>query len=134
MAVRTDSAQLRRMRIGTSARAKILQRHFGPPPFTAIRSGPMGHEHQTRRDSRQRPKPITTHGRPRHALRQRERILAPVVSAAIWGVEVFFGMSMLGEATDYGSSPLLVLLLLAYRSPQALDRIHQGIMSEGVLK
>ena len=43
-------------------------------------------------------------------------------------------MSMLGEATDYGSSPLLVLLLLAYRSPQALDRIHQGIMSEGVLK
>jgi hypothetical protein len=39
-------------------------------------------------------------------------------------------MSMLGEATDHGSSPLLVLLL-AYRSPQALDRIHQGIMSEG---
>jgi hypothetical protein len=101
MAVRTCSAQRRRVRrrhprrtrVETYARAKIQQQHFGSPPSTAIRSRPMGHERQTRHDSRQRPKPITTHRRPRHALRQGERILAPVVSAVIWVVEESFGGS-----------------------------------------
>jgi hypothetical protein len=77
MAVRTCSARRqrvrRRTRVETHARAKIQQQqHFGSPPSTAIRS-PVGHEHQTRHDSRQRPKRITTHGRPPHALRQGER-------------------------------------------------------------
>ena len=106
MAVRTCSAQRRRVRrrhprrtrVETYARAKIQQQHFGSPPSTAIRSRPMGHERQTRHDSRQRPKPITIHRRPRHALRQGERILAPVVSVVICATDS-------GScATDSGSS------------------------------
>jgi hypothetical protein len=93
----------------------------------------MGHERQTRHDSGQRPKPITTHRRPRHALRQGERILALVVPAVIWGVEESFGMTLRGEATDPDSWPLLALLALAYWTPRALARTHQGIMPEGTL-
>ena len=93
----------------------------------------MGHERQTRHDSRQRPKPITTHRRPRHALRQGERILAPVVSAVIWVVEESFAMTLPGGATDPDSRPLLALLALAYWAPRALARTHQGTMPEGTL-
>ena len=104
MAVRTCSAQRRRVRrrrprhprVETYACAKIQPQHFGSLPFTANRSRPMGHECQTRHDSRQRPKPITTHRRPGHALRQGERILAPVVSAVIWVVEESFRMTLPG--------------------------------------
>jgi hypothetical protein len=93
----------------------------------------MGHERQTRHDSRQRPKPITTHRRPRHALRQGERNLVPVVSAVIWVVEESFGMTLLGGATAPDSRPLLALLALAYWAPRALARTHQGTMPEGTL-
>jgi hypothetical protein len=62
MAVRTCSAQRRRVRrrhprrtrVETYARAKIQQQHFGSPSSIAIRSRPMGHERQTRHDSRRR--------------------------------------------------------------------------------
>ena len=138
MAVRTCSAQRRRVRrrhprrtrVETYAHANIQQQHFGSPPSTAIRSRPMGHERQTRNDSRQRPKLITIHRRPRHALRQGERIQAPVVSVVIWVVEEFFGMTLPGGATDPDSGPLLAL---AYWAPRALARTHQGTMPEGTL-
>ena len=107
-------------------------KHFGSPASTAIRSRPMGHERQTRHDSGQRPKPITIHRRPRHALRQGARILAPVVSA-IWVVEESFGMTLPGGATDSDSRPLLALLVLACWAPRALARTHQGTMLEGTL-
>ena len=141
MGFRTCSTQRRRVRrrhprrtrVETYARAKIQQQHFGFPPSTAIRSRPMGHERQTRHDSRQRPKTITTHRRPRHALRQGERILAPVVSAVIWAVEESFGMTLPGGATDPDSGRLLALRALAYWAPRALARTHQGTMPEGTL-
>jgi hypothetical protein len=141
MAVRNCSAQRRcvrrrhprRTRVETYARAKIQQQHLGSPPSTAIRSRPMEHERQTRHDSGQRPKPITTHRRPRHSLRKGERILAPVVSAVIWVVEESFGMTLPGGANDPDSRPLLALLALAYWTSRALALFHQGTMPEGTL-
>jgi hypothetical protein len=90
----------------------------------------MGHERQTLHDSRQRPKPITTHRRPRHSLRQGERILAPVV---IWVVGESFGMTLPGGATDPDSKQLLALLALTYWAPRVPARTHQGTMPEGPL-
>jgi hypothetical protein len=74
---------------GACGGARVLK-HI-PAALYALRSRPIRHERQTRHDSRQRPKLITTHRRPRHALRQGERILVPEVSAVIWVVDEFIG-------------------------------------------
>jgi len=115
MAVRTCSARRRRVRcrhprrtrLETYARAKIQQQYFGSPPSTAIRHAPWDTSVKHDTTGRQQPKPITTHRRPRHALRQGERILVPVVSTVIWVVEESFGMTLPAGATDPDSRPLL---------------------------
>src|SRR5260221_14788622 len=93
----------------------------------------MGHERQTRHDSRQRLKPITTHRRPRHAFRQGERILAPVVSAVNWVVEESFGRTLPGGGTHPDSRPLLALLALLHLAPRGLAPTHQSNMPGGGL-
>jgi hypothetical protein len=55
------------------------------------------------------------------------------MSAVIWVVEESFGMTLPGGANDPDSRPLLALLALAYWTPRALARFHQGTMPEGTL-
>src|ERR1700732_1295331 len=102
---------------GAAIRAARVLKHMPAPrsssnTFVPRPPLPSGHapwdtsaEHDTTVGNDPNPSQLTDG--PRHALRQGERILAPVVSAVIWVSEESFGMTLPGGATDPDSRPLL---------------------------
>jgi hypothetical protein len=107
---------------GAAIRAARVLKHMPAPKSSSNTSVPRpplpsGHapwdtsvEHDTTVGNDPNPSQLTDG--PRHALRQGERILAPVVSAVIWVSEESFGMTLPGGATDPDSRPLLGVEIL----------------------
>ena len=119
MAVRTCSAQ-RRACCAAIRAARVLKPMPAPrssnntsvtrPPPVSGPPWDTSVKHDTTVGNDPNPSQLTDG--PRHALRQGERILAPVVSAVIWVVEESFGMTLPGGATDPDSRPLLGVEIL----------------------